>query len=155
MLFHLTKNKMGLFLALTSDAIVFKPHFLCSWMPTLPAAKCESPYCVSTRAPLHSALWIIFQWLILHSLRCAFLQRHSPALSRWIIGLWEIMRPNTSISNCTLNSSCSVFCLYKKCKKWKGSEIDCRGNTGGAHVLYIHLCSALSFSSSTSCHRAH
>lgn len=42
--------------------------------------------------------------------------RHSRVYSRWIIHLWEVMRPDTSISNCALNASCSVFCLHIKCE---------------------------------------
>lgn len=58
------KKILGLCLALTPDAIVFKPHSLCSWMPTLPVAKSPRSSHMSTRDPLHFALWIRSRWLI-------------------------------------------------------------------------------------------
>lgn len=122
MLFQLTQKNPGLSLALTPDAIVFKPRFLClclcSWMPTLPVAKSPRSPHMSTHTLLF-ALWIMFSWLTpMCNMRTFFVRScdDTPMLNHIESSvLWEIMRPDTSISNCTLNVSCSVFCLYIKC----------------------------------------
>lgn len=77
---------------------------------------------------LHFALWIAFWWFILSYLFffcCTAVEQH------WIICSEEIIRPFTSIADCTLNATFSVLCPYKM---W--SEIDYRGSTERPYFMH-------------------
>lgn len=121
------------------------PHMLLCLSHISSAAECQCFLWPSSKdlsiCPilLHFALWIIFGDLFFHIFFCC-----TAVESHWIICSEEIIRPFTSIADCTINATFSVLCPHKMRSNREAKLIT--GEIQWCHILCIHRRSSRSLS---------